>query len=90
MADQDQLDFLKRNVDVWNQWRERHSLWGSREPGVEPIQPDLSRADLSGANLSRADLMLCSLNAVTKESTTMTRRFRRSTPHPRLGPVVQL
>ena len=36
------------------------------------------------------NLLLCSLNAVTKESTTMTRRFRRSTPHPRLGPVVQL
>src|SRR5271169_2763352 len=34
--------------------------------------------------------MLCSLNAVTKESTTMTRRFRRSTPNPRLGPTVQL
>ena len=51
MADQDQLDLLKRNVDAWNKWREKHSLLGPREPGIEPIQPDLSGADLGGANL---------------------------------------
>jgi len=43
-----------------------------------------------GSILLYSAVVLCSLNAVTKESTTMTRRFRRSTPHPRLGPAVQL
>jgi hypothetical protein len=35
-------------------------------------------------------LLLCSLNAVTKETATVTRSFRRSSPDPRLGPTVQL
>ena len=35
-------------------------------------------------------LLLRFLNAVIKETTTMARRFGRSSPHPRLGPTVQL
>ncbi len=46
MANQQQLDLLKQEVEIWNQWRREHP----------DIQPDLSGAELSGANLSGADL----------------------------------
>lgn len=53
MANQEQLDILKKGVDVWNRWRMR----------LHPdIRPDLSQADLSGAQLSRADLRGANLN----------------------------
>jgi uncharacterized protein YjbI with pentapeptide repeats len=46
MANQEQLDILKQGVETWNQWRKEHA----------DIIPDLSEADLSGADLIRADL----------------------------------
>ena len=46
MANQEQFDILKQGVDVWNAWRKEHP----------EIRPDLSMAQLSGANLSRANL----------------------------------
>ncbi len=46
MANQEQLDILKKGAKVWNEWREEH-------PNVIP---DLGGADLSGAHLSRAHL----------------------------------
>ena len=35
-------------------------------------------------------LLLCSLNTVTKEATPVTRRLGWASPDPRLGPMVQL
>ena len=46
MADPDHMNMLRQSVGKWNAWRER-------EPS---ITPDLTEADLSGANLTEADL----------------------------------
>lgn len=46
MADQEHLDILKQGVNVWNQWRKEHP----------EIQPDLSRAKLTGADLQSFNL----------------------------------
>ncbi len=61
MADEKQLEILKRGVDVWNQWREDtdrelieaynlNSSGGSIK--VYSLNIDFSGADLRGANLS--------------------------------------
>jgi uncharacterized protein YjbI with pentapeptide repeats len=47
MANPDHLARLKRGVGKWNSWRTANN----------EVVPDLSRANLSGANLSEADLM---------------------------------
>ena len=51
MADNKQLEILKKGVEAWNAWR-------SDNRGVEINLPraNLSRANLSRANLSRANL----------------------------------
>ncbi len=46
MANPEHLEILKQGVEQWNKWREKNP----------DIEPDLSNADLSGANLSNADL----------------------------------
>src|SRR5438045_119653 len=46
MVNREQFDILKQGVKIWNQWREEHL----------DIVPDLSKADLSGANLQDAFL----------------------------------
>jgi uncharacterized protein YjbI with pentapeptide repeats len=62
MANQEHLDILKQGVEVWNKWRVENP----------EIQPDLQKADLSGADLnnfylwgadlSRANLRRAKLN----------------------------
>jgi uncharacterized protein YjbI with pentapeptide repeats len=52
MADEEQLERLKRSVEEWNQWRREHP----------EIRPNLSRASLSGAYLSKAHLGSTDLN----------------------------
>jgi uncharacterized protein YjbI with pentapeptide repeats len=47
MPNPEHLDTLQKGVDTWNQWRKDHP---------EVVQPDLSGADLNGANLSDTDL----------------------------------
>ncbi len=46
MANQEQLDMLKQDVKVWNEWRARNSN----------IVVDLRDADLGDANLDTANL----------------------------------
>jgi hypothetical protein len=46
MANPKHLAMLKQDVESWNSWRVKHS-----------DRPDLSNADLRGANLSRANLI---------------------------------
>jgi hypothetical protein len=46
MANREHLAILKRGVDEWNRWRKTHPM----------ERPNLSEADLSGANLSRVDV----------------------------------
>jgi TIR domain-containing protein/pentapeptide repeat protein len=51
MANQEQIDILKQDVQVWNQWRVEHP----------DVQIDLSSANLSYANLSSANLSYAEL-----------------------------
>ena len=46
MANKDHLAILRKDVDAWNEWREKN----------RDIQPDLIEANLNMANLSRANL----------------------------------
>ncbi len=46
MSNPDHLKILKEGVEKWNKWREKNP----------EIKPDLSKADLRGANLREADL----------------------------------
>jgi hypothetical protein len=52
MANAEHLAILKQGVDVWKRWRKEN-----RE-----IAPDLSQADLRGADLIRADLSMANLH----------------------------
>src|SRR3989442_809699 len=54
MADQQQLDLLRQGVTDWHVWRTQHP----------DIQPNLSGAQLSGADLSEANLTYTNLNSV--------------------------
>lgn len=47
MADQEQLERLKRSIEEWNQWRQEQSY---------DFCPDLSLANLNNINLSHANL----------------------------------
>lgn len=46
MANEEHLELLKRDIDAWNKWMETNPR----------IKPDLSRADLGGADLMLANL----------------------------------
>ena len=52
MANPEHVEILKRGVEVWNKWREENP----------DVKPDLSYADLRGANLDNADLSGVSLS----------------------------
>jgi uncharacterized protein YjbI with pentapeptide repeats len=57
MGNEQQLGLLKKGVNAWNHWRQKH----------EHIRPDLSGVnlssyDLGGVNLSNAALRLCDLS----------------------------
>jgi len=52
MANQEHLEALIQGTDIWNEWRERHP----------EIQPDLTRAKLSGADFCDADLHFANLS----------------------------
>jgi hypothetical protein len=56
VANQEQLDILKQGVEMWNQWRNKHSTILSDLSAVDLTGSTLSRAYLSGATLSGADL----------------------------------
>ena len=46
MANKEHLALIKQGIEVWNEWREKHS----------EVIPDLSGADLEEAILAEADL----------------------------------
>jgi uncharacterized protein YjbI with pentapeptide repeats len=55
------LERLRQGVDAWNAWRKDNSS----------VQPDLEKADLSGANLSRMDLSKANLFAANLSGTDL-------------------
>ncbi len=61
MANREQLAILKKDVEAWNQWREKNpdvipDFTGAVLSRVDLHLADLNLADLSGADLRRADL----------------------------------
>jgi len=60
MADKEQLERLRSGVSTWNVWRMAH-------PGVRPdlSEANLSGADLTGVKLGQGDLRGAMLNGVT-------------------------
>jgi hypothetical protein len=63
MANEEHLKILKQGVEVWNQWREKHSH----------ISPDLSKADLRGTKLGKADLHEANLHRADLRGTILSR-----------------
>ncbi len=51
MADEKQLEILKRGVDAWNRWREKNYGLSIDLSGADLRDANLRGADLSGANL---------------------------------------
>lgn len=54
MANQEQVDRLKRSVKEWNEWRKKNSKAKVDLSGISLVNAGLSNVDLSGANLSQA------------------------------------
>lgn len=52
MANEEHLALLRQGVDIWNRWRQKNPM----------IEPDLSKADLHGANLVHTDLSKADLS----------------------------
>jgi hypothetical protein len=83
MADQRQLDLLRRGVDIWNTWRSQHSttpidlskadLSRARLNGVRLNEVRLNEANLSGANLSEADLRGADLSGANLRGADLSR-----------------
>ena len=73
MADEAQIDLLRRDVTKWNQWRKEHpgvaidlrgaELSGVNLSGANLIKADLSEAELSEANLRGANLIKADLSS---------------------------
>ena len=56
MADQQQLDLLRKGVKNWNAWRTQRPDMHPDLGGADLTNANLSGADLSGANLIKTDL----------------------------------
>lgn len=56
MADEEQVEILRRGVEVWNAWREEHGVI------LDLSYADLSGAGLNGASLSHANLRYADLS----------------------------
>jgi hypothetical protein len=63
MANPEHLEIIKQGVEKWNRWRVENT----------EIKPDLSEADLRGANLSRADLGLADLSGANLSGSDLSR-----------------
>lgn len=67
MADEEQLEILKRGVKEWNQWRKQNpdvriDLSSADLEGFDFFCANLNGSDLSNANLRLANLVLANLN----------------------------
>ena len=61
MANPSHVEIIYQGVDVWNQWREKHSsidpdLSGANLAGLELYEVNFDTTDLQGANLTGANL----------------------------------
>ncbi len=62
MANQEQLNLLKQNVQAWNAWKEEHPNETVDLSYADLRRARLSKANLKGANLSHANLSDASLS----------------------------
>jgi hypothetical protein len=75
MADEKQVQLIRRAVSEWNKWRDENPFIVPALSGADLSSVDLSEANLSeeylfGANLSRADLYGAYLTHQTLKLTT--------------------
>src|SRR5688572_20232887 len=63
MANEEHVALLKRDVEVWNNWRDK----------TRDITPNLRNADLIGANLTGACLTLTNLSGANLSGANLTR-----------------
>ena len=61
MANEEHVALLKQGVEVWNAWRKANP----------DIEPDLSNANLRGANLSDANLVGANLSGANLSSANL-------------------
>ncbi len=61
MANEEHVALLKQGVDAWNEWRKRHP----------EVIPDLSGANLSGAELPEANLSMVNLTGADLSEATL-------------------
>ncbi len=76
MANNQQMDLLKRGTQAWNAWRAQQTeptidLSGGSLRGLDLEGADLSGADLSGADLRGANLSGANLTAARLEGTNL-------------------
>ena len=62
MANEKQLDLLKRSVEEWNIWRAENP-----KEEIDLMSADLFQTNLSGADLQNADLRRMNLREVSGE-----------------------
>src|SRR3989442_1694450 len=63
MADQQQLDLLRQGVTDWHVWRTQHPDIQPNLSGAQLSGADLGKAHLSAANLSEANLTYTNLSS---------------------------
>ena len=63
MANEEHLAILEKGFAAWNEWRKQHPKIGPDLSAANLAGANLDRAQLSGADLSLADLRLADLNA---------------------------
>jgi len=63
MTNQQHYDLLKKGVDVWNAWREKH----------QDVRPDLSHANLSDVDLRDTNLFWANLTGANLTGADLTR-----------------
>jgi uncharacterized protein YjbI with pentapeptide repeats len=76
MADQSHLDILQQGVEAWNSWRYQNpsiepNLSEAELPGANLWGADLSKANLWGADLSKADLSRATLSRANLTDTAL-------------------
>jgi hypothetical protein len=65
MANQEQVDIIRQGREPWEQWRRKSS----------EVWPDLSGADLAGADLRRINLSNCNLSGAKLNNTNLSGAF---------------
>ncbi len=77
MANKQHVARLRKDVDAWNQWREKNPN----------IKPDLNGADLNGADLTGAKLTGAKLNRTRLEANALSAFQRKTVDQALFNPI---